>query len=197
MKRLIVYAAIAIIVSIGGYLVGFQRGAFRSAMNYASFDTGNIYSTATNTKTLPAALRDSRYPVIIEISDTDADKPYINQSTRYSLADADKWLADLWARYGDGICVVVVAHERDPLGTVSAIVEICRKNNSPVYTVFQNYSTATSYTMCFSEVKQTPDWEWFMQTYHLPIFAPKYPSLEIKQIIPSSTPSLTTNTTHN
>jgi hypothetical protein len=197
MKRLIAYAGIAILCSVGGYLVGFQHGTYRSAVTYASLDTDSLHSTAPDTKTLPAVLRDSRYPIIIEISNADANRPYLSQNTQYSLADADKWLSELSARYENCACVVVVAHDGDPVGTVSAIVEISKKNNYPAHTVFLNYSNGECYTMAFSKIKRTPDWEWFMQTYHMPSPAAKFPALDILQVRPSPTSPIWTDSSHN
>ena len=195
MKRLIAYAVIVILCSGGAYLAGYQRGAYRSAMNLASFSTGD--PPANVAKAIPEAVRDAQSTIIIEVSERDSDKPYLYQNTRYSLAEADTWLASLSARYGSRVCVVVVAHEHDAVGEVSAIMEIAKKYNDVVYATFLSHSNATWHTVAFSEIKHTPDWEWFMQKYHLSMPAPNYPFLgNNKAILPTTTP-LPANSSHN
>jgi hypothetical protein len=190
MKRVITYAGIALVCLIGGYLAGFQRVANRSVGTY-------VTSGMDDAQTCIAALRDARRPTIIEISTTDATKPILNNGTRYSLAEAKKWLDNLSARFGNLDPVLIVLHERDPVGTVSAIVEIAKKYCNVVYTILLSDSNTPCYTVSFSKINQTPGWEIFIENYHFSTPVPKDFTVDMNKILLAPSVSSPTNSPHN
>jgi hypothetical protein len=178
MKRVITYAGTALICLIGGYLAGFQRASNHSV---GTCDTFN--SDMDDARPIIAALRNARRPTIVEISTTDATKPIVHNGTRYSFAEAKKWLDDLSARFGNLDPVLIVLHERDPVGTVSAIVEIAKKYCNDVYTILLSDSNTPCYTVSFSKIKQTGGWEMFIENYHFSTPAPKDFTVDMNKIL--------------
>lgn len=182
MSRFISIGAIAIACLIVGYLIGFQRGTNRAAANLASFNDNRL-PTTDYVQTFFTAFRNARSPVIIEISTADASKPILNKGTRYSFVEAKRWLDDLTARFGSPNPVLIVLHERDPIGTISAIVELANKYSSSVYTILLSDSNTPCYGVTFFRTDQAPGWEIFMQNYHFATPAPKDFTVDMNKIL--------------